>query len=227
MQLLLRALLLVCGHAIMAIGIAFSLASDLGTTPISALPAVSSLITGLSVGTTTILVNVVLVVLQILIMRRDYAPIQLFQLALLLYFGPFIDAAVWALDQIGMGYSNYFQQWLLTIAGILVVGVGVTMQIRARLFVLPGEGIAQALSYALHRRFGAKPQFEFGRMKIVTDSTQVLVALVLALTFLGGFIGVREGTIAAALCVGWVVTACNKLFPPKTPPHTTETTTED
>ncbi|WP_257183178.1 DUF6198 family protein [Corynebacterium cystitidis] len=215
MQLASRILTLVVGHAIMALGVALSLASDLGTTPISALPAVTSLISGLSVGTTTVLVNVVLVILQILILRRDYAPIQLFQLALLLYFGPFIDGAVWLLDQLGVGYSNYFQQWMLTIVGIIVVGIGVTLQVRARLFVLPGEGIAQALSFALHRRFGAKPRYEFGRVKVVTDTVQVLLALVLALVFLGGFVGVREGTIAAALAVGWVVTLCNKIVPPK------------
>lgn len=227
MQLVSRILTMVAGHAIMAIGIAFSLASDLGTTPISALPAVTALITGLSVGTTTIFVNVALVLLQILILRRNYAPIQLLQLALLVYFGPFIDLAVRALDQLGVGYTNYFQQWVLTIVGIIVVGVGVTMQVRAKLFVLPGEGIAQALSYALHRRYGAKPRFEFGRVKIVTDSVQVLLALTLALVFLGGFIGVREGTIAAALAVGWVVTLCNKIFPPKAPPHTTATGMEE
>ncbi len=214
MRLVGQVLELLLGHALMALGIALSTASDLGTTPVSSLPLVGSLITGLSLGTTTILVNLALLALQVLILRRDFRPAQLLQLVALLWFGPFVDAAVWSLDLLGVGYAAYWQQWLLTLLGIVVVGVGVAFQVHARLLVLPGEGIAQALTFALQRRFGANPRFEFGRVKILTDTTQVLISVVLALVFLGGFVGVREGTIAAAFGVGWVVTWMMRLLPP-------------
>lgn len=227
MNLAARIVLLVAGHIVMAAGISLSIISDLGTTPITALPLVTSLITGVQVGITTIVVNAILVLLQILLLRRDYPPVQLVQLLILLYFGPLIDVALWVTRSLGVGYSSYWQQWVLTVAGIVLVGVGVVMQVRAKLFMLPGEGIAQALSFALHRAYGAKPQFEFGRVKVLTDIIQVSTALILALTFLGGFHGVREGTLAAALGVGWVVTLCNKLFPPKNRPHATDTSPVD
>lgn len=214
MRLAGQVLELLLGHALMALGIALSTASDLGTTPVSSLPLVGSLITGLSLGATTVLVNVALLALQVLILRRDFRPAQLLQLLCLLWFGPFIDIAVWSLDRLGVGYSAYWQQWALTVAGIVVVGVGVALQVHARLLVLPGEGIAQAISFALQRRFGASPRFEFGRIKTLTDTAQVLVSVILALVFLGGFVGVREGTVAAAIGVGWVVTWVMRALPP-------------
>ena len=64
----------------MALGVACSIQADLGTSPVSSLPYVLSRITPLSVGTTTILVNSGLVLLQILILRRRYDPLQLLQL---------------------------------------------------------------------------------------------------------------------------------------------------
>ena len=198
----------------MALGIAMSTTSDLGTTPVSSLPLVSSLITGLSLGATTILVNVTLLALQVLILRGDFRPVQLLQLICLVWFGPFIDVAVWSLDQLGVGYTAYWQQWTLTLAGIVLVGAGVAFQVHARLLVLPGDGFAQALTFALQRRFGASPRFEFGKVKILADTAQVLISLALALVFLGGFVGVREGTLAAAFGVGWVVTRVMRVLPP-------------
>ncbi|MDR7330832.1 YczE/YyaS/YitT family protein [Corynebacterium guangdongense] len=214
MRLAGQVLELLLGHALMALGIATSTASDLGTTPVSSLPLVGSLISGLSLGATTILVNVTLLALQALILRRDFRPVQLLQLICLVWFGPFIDAAVWSLDRLGVGYTAYWQQWALTLAGIVLVGVGVAFQVHARLLVLPGDGFSQALTFALQRRFGPSPRFEFGRVKVLADTGQVLISLVLALVFLGGFVGVREGTLAAAFGVGWVVTWVMRVLPP-------------
>ena len=63
----LRYLMLLLGLSLMSLGIAFSIRSALGTTPISSLPYALSLLTPLSVGALMILLNLVSVGLQIAI----------------------------------------------------------------------------------------------------------------------------------------------------------------
>ena len=78
-ELFRRWLFLAAGLVIMALGVACSIQADLGTSPVSSLPYVLSLLTPLSVGTATIAMHVVLILLQILLLRRNFAPIQLMQ----------------------------------------------------------------------------------------------------------------------------------------------------
>lgn len=56
----------------MAFGVAFSIKAALGTSPISSVPYVTSTISGLSVGTTTIIMNFMFVLIQIAILRKKY-----------------------------------------------------------------------------------------------------------------------------------------------------------
>ena len=60
------------GLTIMAFGVAFSIKAALGTSPISSVPYVTSTISGLSVGTTTIIMNFMFVLIQIAILRKKY-----------------------------------------------------------------------------------------------------------------------------------------------------------
>ena len=88
-NLLKRYLLLAVGLAIMAFGVGFSIQAGLGTSPISSLPYVLSLFTPFTVGTATIAMHAVFVLLQILLLRRQFALLQLFGSLL----QGFVDAA--------------------------------------------------------------------------------------------------------------------------------------
>lgn len=61
----------------MSFGVAFSINAELGTSPVSSIPYVTSEISGLSVGTTTIIVNTIIVLLQIVVLRRRFKLIRL------------------------------------------------------------------------------------------------------------------------------------------------------
>ncbi|GAA4513865.1 YczE/YyaS/YitT family protein [Brevibacterium yomogidense] len=208
----LRYVVLGLGLSLMSIGIAFSIRSDLGTTPISSLPYVVSELTPLSVGTLMILMNLVFVALQILVLRRRFKPVQLLQIPVVVVFGLLNDAALWLLRDVT--YSTYWQQWLLVAIGIVVVGVGVAFQVKAQAVPLAGEGLILALSDTLIRRFGVKRPLLFGAMKVQFDTTLVLVSVAIALIFTHGLAGVREGTVAAAIGVGFVVQLTIRLLEP-------------
>lgn len=208
----LRYLLLFLGLAVMSLGIAFAIRSDLGTTPISSVPYVLSIITPLTVGTLMVLMNLVFLLGQILLLRRRFPPVQLLQIPVLFIFGLFNDLSLWLLR--GVGHSAYWQQWILVLIGIVLVGLGVVLQIKARATPLAGEAFILTISNELIRRFGAKKPLRFSSVKIQFDTTLVLSAVVLSLIFTREVVGVREGTVAAALLVGVVVQVILRFFPP-------------
>ena len=197
-----RLAVLCAGLLIMAFGVAFSIKAGLGTSPISSLPYVVSLIAPLTVGTATIVMHCVLIVLQMLILRRDYRPVQLAQLPVALLFGYLTDFAVWVLRPIPV--ISYPESVLLCLAGILLVGIGVSCEVNAGLVTLAGEGLVLAVCAVF------SPPFP--KAKIGLDCTLVLLASVLSLVFLGRLAGVREGTAAAAVCVGLVSKQVTRLF---------------
>ena len=131
------------GLVIMSFGIACSIKAELGTSPVSSLPFVLSQFTPLSVGIASVLVNATLILLQILLLRRQYDPIQLIQLPVALAFGFLTDFSVWVLQDITC--SSYLTQWMLCICGILLVGIGVSFEVTANVVTLAGEGMVLAI----------------------------------------------------------------------------------
>ncbi|HJC34798.1 MAG TPA: YitT family protein [Candidatus Mediterraneibacter faecipullorum] len=198
-----RYLLLLAGLSIMAFGVAFSIKASLGTSPISSVPYVTSLFTPLTVGTATITMHCVFILLQILILRKNYHPVQLMQLPVAFFFGYLTDFGVWAVQ--GITCNTYWQQWIVCLIGILLVAVGVSFEVKAGVVVLAGEGVVLAICKVL-------PKVKFGYMKVGFDVTLVVIACILSIVFTGRLQGVREGTVAAALLVGLIAKQLGKLL---------------
>lgn len=197
-----RYLLLLVGLAIMAFGVAFSIKASLGTSPISSVPYVVSLFAPLTVGTATIIMHCVFILLQILILRKKYHPIQLMQLPVAFFFGYLTDFGVWAVQ--GITCDHYLQQWLVCLIGIFLVAVGVSLEVKAGVVVLAGEGVVLAICKVI--------PVKFGYMKVGFDVTLVSIACVLSFVFTGRLQGVREGTVAAALLVGLIAKQLGKML---------------
>ena len=198
-----RYLLLLAGLSIMAFGVAFSIKASLGTSPISSVPFVVSLFTPLTVGTATITMHCVFILMQILILRKDYHLIQLMQLPVAFFFGYLTDFGVWAVQ--GISCNTYWHQWIVCLIGILLVAVGVSFEVKAGVVVLAGEGDVLAVCKVL-------PKIKFGYMKVGFDVTLVVIACILSFVFTGHLQGVREGTVAAALLVGLIAKQLGKLL---------------
>ena len=172
-NLLKRYLVLCVGLTVMAFGVAFSIKAGLGTSPISSLPYVLSRMTPLTVGTATIALHITLIVLQILLLRRRYDPVQLIQLPVALLFGGLTDFSVWALQ--GVNAISYAGRWVLCAVGILLVGVGVSLEVIAHVVTLAGEGMVLALCKVF--------PVQFAGTKIAFDVTLVVLASALSVLF--------------------------------------------
>lgn len=195
-----RYLLLIFGLFIIAVGIALSTKARLGTTPILSVPLVLSLGLPWSMGKITIAMHVVFVVLQIVILRREYQPLQLLQLVVAFLFGYFTDFTLNLVS--GMQIHSYLVQWLVCIVSMFVVALGVSLEVKANVVMLAGEGLVKAIAQ--------KTRKDFGKIKICVDSALVIISVVASVYMFHKLNGVREGTIAAALLVGNIVSYYNK-----------------
>ncbi|MEE0709848.1 MAG: DUF6198 family protein [Gemmiger sp.] len=198
--LLKRIVFLCVGLTTMAFGVAFSIKAALGTSPISSVPYVTGAIAGLTIGTTTIIMNTLFVLIQIAILRRQYEWVQLLQLPAAVLFGMMIDLASYLIRDLNP--TAYWQQWIVCLRGIFLVALGVSMEVTTRLITTAGEGIVLAICKVA--------PIKFGNMKMIFDLTLVAISITLSLLFLHHLDGVREGTVAAAVLVGQLARQINK-----------------
>lgn len=189
--------LLVIGLFFAALGVALTKRGELGVSPISSVANVLSYqFTDLTLGSWLILWNCVLILGQILLLRRNFQPIQFLQIPLSFLFGWFTDFGMWLVSFLPV--QVYAVRLLMVLAGTVVLGFGITLSVIADQIMNSGEAFVKAISDVTHE--------EFGTIKVVFDISCVLVALILSLLFFeGAIVGTREGTIIAALCTGFVV----------------------
>ena len=193
------------GLFIIAAGVAFPRRGGLGVSPVSCIPAVLEFVTPWTMGEITIAMHVLFILLQIIILRRDYELVQLLQLPVAFIFGAFTDIANSFVDA-SFPAGGYALCMAYTLAGVVLVGIGVYIEVHAGVVMLAGEGLSSAVSKASHK--------DFSRVKVTVDSTLVAIGVVLSLVFLHRLVGVREGTIIAAVCVGSCVKVIELLVPP-------------
>jgi len=189
-----RIILMVIGLFIMAFGVALSVKASLGTSPISCIPYVYSLGFPFSIGVASIVMSVILILLQIAVLQKEYQLIQLLQLPVALLFGFFTDLAMFMLS--GLHPSNYLTQWFFCLLSCVVLAFGVFLEVKAKVTYLAGEGLALAIAKAFH--------LEFGKVKVGLDSSLVAIGIASSFLLLHHLQGIREGTIAAALLVGTI-----------------------
>ena len=184
------------GVLICATGIAFITRAGLGTSPISSIPFVLSLITppNLTMGMFTFAFNMLFLVCEALL-RKRFTWLQALQIPATLLFSFCIDRAM---DIIPTQYGHaYHMSVLYLVVGCLVMALGISLEVMADVIMLPGEAFVRALSQKLQK--------EFGNVKVCFDSSLTLIAAVIALFAFHKLNGVREGTLVSALAVGQIV----------------------
>ena len=200
-KLVIRYIMLIVGVSIMSLGISLSIKATLGTSPISCVPTVLSLAFPLTVGEFTILFNVLLVLFQILLLRKITVS-QIAQMLVCILFGYMTDFNLWLLGFLNP--ADYISQWILCIISCFVLAFGLTIEVKSDITMLPGDGAVVAIAEVSNK--------DFGQVKPFFDLTIVSIGVILALCFLGHLEGVREGTIFAAIVVGLIIQFYNKIF---------------
>lgn len=203
-KLILRYMLFSAGLLFNAFGVVLITKASLGTTPIAALPYTLSLImTKLTLGNFTIIISMLIILAQILILRkREYLLDILLQIPISFFFGYVIDFSMWILT--GFTPESYIIKMAALLAGCVVIGFGAYFEVVASVTMLPADGFSRAIAFVSGK--------EFGTIKLITDSAQALTALILGLVFLHGLAGVREGTVIGALLIGNLVKLIGRVW---------------
>lgn len=90
----------------------------------------------------------------------------------------------------------YVTKLAFLLIGCVILGAGVYLEILADVAMLPGESFVRAVS--------ATWNTEFGITKICFDVSMTVIAGLLSIFYSHQLQGVREGTIIAALLVGFI-----------------------
>ena len=189
-----RYLVFLVGLFINAMGVSLITKADLGTSPISAIPYVLSLNLPLSLGEFTILFSLLLIALQLIILRKNFQLEHWLQVPVSVAFGSFIDLGMLLLEFVQP--QDYVWKVMALLLGCVVLGVGVFLEVIADVVMLPGESFVRAVVYRWNT--------EFGLTKVIFDMSMTIIAAALSFGFSGQLSGVREGTIIAAILVGFI-----------------------
>ncbi len=188
----------------MSFGVAFSIVSTLGTTPISSIAYALALITNLSVGTTTFIFNAALILIQFFILRSRFNKRILLQLINCVVFGYFIDVALNIVSLIPFDGSIIMMAMYLVIS-IFLIALGIFIYMPANIAPLPGEGCVEAIAIVTNWRFST--------IKICLDATVVTTALIMCgLWYTDVFGAVYIGTLISAFMVGFTLRQINNLY---------------
>ncbi len=182
------------GIVVSALGISLITKAELGTSPITSLAYVLTYLFPFSLGTFTMAVNTVLFFLQAVLQGRDFQKIQFLQLPAALLFSLCIDG--WMMFFSFWSPDCYPSQLLALFAGCIFLGLGIALEVIPNVLILPGEGVVRTIAGLTGRRFG--------RVKVEFDLFIVISAMIVSLTARGQILGIREGTLVAALIVGHI-----------------------
>lgn len=199
-----RILAFVCGLFLMAMGVAFSIVSLLGTTPISSISYSLALITNIDIGITTFLFNASLIVIQFIILRSKFHKKRLLQFINCVLFGYFTDVALHIVSFIPFD-ASFLMCALFLVISIFLTAFGIFVYMPANIAPLPGEGCVEAIAITTGWRFSS--------IKIAFDATMVIISLILCGLFYTNIIGaVNIGTFISAFFVGFTLRQINNLY---------------
>ena len=189
-----RYFLFLVGLFINSLGVSLITKASLGTSPISSIPYVLSLNFPFTLGNFTIVYNLLLIALQIIILRKNFKIENILQIPVAVMFGYFIDLKMYLLFWVDP--QNYFLKIIALLLGCFVLGFGVYIEVVADVVMLPGESFVRAIVQTWNTNFGIT--------KIIFDSSMVIIAGALSFAIFGRLNGLREGTVVAALSVGFI-----------------------
>lgn len=203
-SLLKRYALFIIGLFVASMGVAFSTKAGLGTSPVSAIPYSVSLVnTSLSFGGWLNVLSLLQITVQVIIVRKNVKYLEIvIQTALAFLYGYMTNFSCFLIRN--MEANSYFTQFLIMIASCFILALGIWIQLKGNVAMLPGEAMNRAISQATGKKYE--------NIKILFDVLYIVIAAGICFIWVGELRGVREGSVIAAVLVGTVIKWYNTLF---------------
>lgn len=196
--------LFLVGLFIASMGVALSTKAGLGTSPVASVPYSISLVNhALTFGWWLNVWSLAQVAVQVALLRSRCKPVEIvIQAALALVYGYLTDFSCTLIDGIQVG--NYAVQFALMALSCFVLALGIWIQFKGGVAMLPGEAMNRTISQVTGARYE--------NVKILFDVLYIVAAAVICFICIGKLDGVREGSIIAAVVVGNIIKLYNFLF---------------
>lgn len=191
-----RLTLYIGGLFFLTLGVSLSIQAELGVSPVSSLAYALVLTSGLSIGITTVLANILFILVQIILSKRMDIKDLMLQLIISVVFGFFMDATLFLVQLLPTPESIVLRCVYLIIS-LFVVSAGLIGYFTAKLPLMPYD----ALTYVISEQFKIK----FSKAKITGDLINVFVAAIMGLVFIQSFGAIGIGTIVAAYFIGKIL----------------------
>ena len=182
-----RIAIFIAGLLICSMGDSMNFKAAIGVTPYEATQLTGFYITGIQVGTLAIASNCLLMLLQV-IMLRKITPSILVQIPLCLVQGYIFNFIINIF--VGNVNLNYPMRVLFLLCGIILAGIGVGLMVFSDVTVFPLESFCKVLS--------ERCSIDFAKCRQGADIVFVAGCLLVSFLFHYPF-AIREGTIVATL----------------------------
>lgn len=204
MKLFKRIFVLVLGVVVVASSCALTLKAAIGVGAWDALAQTGYEVTGIAVGTIGMCCNFVCILIQVLVLKKKFRPIQLLQIPVSILLGVIINFMLYEV------YSNftidaYWMNVVLLIVAYIISAFAVGMVMVLDIVTFALEGACMAVSKVTGKKFHVLRQ----------GVDVVSVILVIVISFTAGVpLAVREGTIIGMLLFGPMMGIFMKLQKP-------------
>lgn len=202
-NILIRIVFYIAGFLIMTLGIAISVKSNLGVSPVSSIPYTMTCVWGIEMGLATIIFHVILVLLQVILLRKSFKIKNLLQIPVGILFGSFTTLCN-GLMTFFPNPENLWIKLLMMLISTILIAIGIFLYVPASIIPLAGEGAMLAVSQVT--------KVAFSTVKLCFDSSMVIISLIVCLIALHSLGSVGIGTIIAAVLVGTELKLITKLF---------------
>ena len=193
----------VFGLFLITLGVGLSIKSNLGSTPVSSIPYTLNVIWGIEIGVATVIFHTILVITELILLRRAFKPKHFLQVPVGILFGFFTTISV-NLVNLLPDTSNIILIAIMVLVSTFLVALGLFFYVPTNIVPLSVEGITQAIAIVSNQ--------PFTKVKVCFDVSVVVLSFVLCLVFagvIGGSVGI--GTIFSAIFVGITLKYINKV----------------
>lgn len=189
------------GIVMLALGGVLTIKSNLGASPISLLPLSISKVSNIELGTAAFLLFTIYVIIQMILLKKEFKSIQLLQILFAVLFGKLMNFFNVIIQ---INADDMYVRILLCTVAFLLTAIGIVFTITARIVPVAPDGLTQAI--------GLKTNMDFGKAKIYLDCLVVAISIILLFLNNKGLDGVGIGTILSAILVGRIVFMINRNY---------------
>jgi uncharacterized protein len=175
-----------------ATGVALGLKAAVGVGAWDAFSQATSTVIGIKVGTFSMMMNLSCVLVQLVILKKDFKLISFLQIFMAILLGFFVNIVFYEVLA-SVIIDSYLINMAIYMSSLLVIIMAVALIMSINFLSFPLEAACMAIA--------TKTRLKFGTIRQLVDVFSIIGALLIAISFQNP-IPIREGTVIGMLLFG-------------------------